>query len=153
MTRPPVRDDEARLRRGRAGLTRALTRWGISSVLAGAALSAVAGQGEGSSVVRGAGRQTAAWGAVDLVVAWLARRGDARPVADVQAASRRLARVLWTNAGLDLLCLAGAAELVRRGRIGRSDVRGDGAAVLVQGGFLLVLDVGAALRLGRTTRV
>lgn len=151
--RPPVRDDEARLRRVRAGLTRALTRWGVSSVLAGAVLSVVAGQGEGSSLVRGASRQTAAWGAVDLVVAGLARRGDARPVADASAASRRLARLLWINAGLDLLYLAGGVELVRRARVGRRDVRGDGAAVVVQGGFLLVLDVGAALRLGRTTRV
>ncbi len=63
------------------------------------------------------------------------RRGPTDPA--------RLRRVLLVNAGLDVGYLAVGAALVRRARW-----RGDGWAVLVQGGFLLVLDATAARALG-----
>jgi hypothetical protein len=64
-----------------------------------------------------------------------------------QAAGRttdpsRLRRVLLVNAGLDVAYLGSGAWLVRQPGWG-----GDGAAVLVQGAFLLWLDASAARRL------
>jgi len=116
-------------------LTRVLGAWAGASVAAGGVLAA-------RPASRGFGRQTAAWGLVDAVIVGAGllgrrRRGPTDPA--------RLRRVLLVNAGLDVGYLAVGAELVRRGRR-----RGDGWAVLVQGGFLLVLDTTAARALGGT---
>ena len=107
-------------------LTRVLGGWAVGSLAVGSALWL-------RPASRSFGRQTAAWGAVDGVIAVLGarRRGATDPA--------RLRRVLLVNAGLDLGYLAAGAWLVRDGRW-----RGDGAAVLVQGSFLLALDATAA---------
>jgi hypothetical protein len=113
-------------------LTRVLGGWAVGSVVAGAALSA-------APRTRGFGRQTLAWGAVDGAIAQVgARRRAAKGATDPQ----RLRRILLVNAGLDVGYLAAAAWLWRDGRW-----RGDGAAVAVQGAFLLALDATAAQRL------
>ena len=112
-------------------ITRVLGAWAAGSVALGALLSA-------HPRTRGFGRQTAAWGAVDGAIAYVgARRRATKGPTD----AARLRRVLLVNAGLDVGYLAAGAWLVRDGRW-----RGDGAAVLVQGGFLLGLDVTAASR-------
>ncbi len=111
-------------------LTQVLGGWAAGSVLVGGALSA-------SPRTRGFGRQTAAWGAVDGLIAYVGGRKRAR---SGPTDPRRLRRVLLLNAGLDVGYLAAGAWLVRRTRWA-----GDGWAVLVQGAFLLVLD-GAAAR-------
>ena len=113
-------------------LTRALGRWALGSVLLGGALAA-------APRTRGFGRQTAAWGAVDGVIALVGAR---RQAAGRTTPPARLRRVLLVNAGLDVGYLAAGAWLLRRPRW-----RGDGAAVLVQGAFLLLLDTSAAQRL------
>lgn len=110
-------------------LTEVLRGWALGSLGVGALLAL-------SPAARGVGRQTAAWGAVDLVIAEVgARRRAARGPTDPV----RLRRVLLVNAGLDVGYLAAGAWLLRSTRW-----RGDGAAVLVQGAFLLVLDTAAA---------
>lgn len=75
-------------------------------------------------------------GAVDGAIAYAGVRGRRRRGL---TPARRLRRVLVLNAGLDVGYLAAGGWLVRDGRW-----RGDGAAVLVQGVFLLVLDSAAA---------
>ena len=110
-------------------LTRVLAGWAAASVVAGAALAT-------SPRTRGFGRQTAAWGAVDGLIAYAGSRKRARTG---PTGRRRLRRVLLVNAGLDVGYLLAGAGLVRRTRW-----RGDGQAVLVQGAFLLVLDTAAA---------
>ncbi len=107
-------------------LTRVLGGWAAGSLALGSALWLRPG-------TRSFGRQTVVWGAVDGVIALVGarRRGATDP--------ERLRRVLLVNAGLDLGYLTAGAWLVRDGRW-----RWDGAAVLVQGGFLLVLDTTAA---------
>jgi len=115
-------------------LTTVLGSWAAGSVAVGAVLSARAG-------TRGFGRQTAAWGAVDGVIALVGarnrrRRGPTDPA--------RLRRVLLVNSGLDVGYLALGAALLRTARW-----RGDGAAVVVQGAFLLALDATAAAALPR----
>ena len=117
-------------------LTRVLGGWAAASVAVGAALSV-------SPRTRGFGRQTVAWGAIDGAIAAVgarnrSRRGPTDPV--------RLRRVLLVNAALDVGYVAVGAVLTRRERW-----RGDGAAVVVQGTFLLALDTAAAAAL-RTDR-
>ena len=101
--------------------------WALGSVVVGA-------------VVRGgAGRQHALWGAVDgaLAASGLLRSPDRRRAPAERAA--RLRRLLLVNAGLDVGYLAVGAAL-RSGRLGAAR-RPDGGAVLVQGAFLLGLDL------------
>jgi hypothetical protein len=114
-------------------VVRHLGRWAAASVLLGAALSA-------DPRSRGFGRQTAAWGAVDGAIALVGAR---RQAAGRTTPPGRLRRVLLVNAGLDVGYLAAGAWLLRRTRR-----RGDGAAVMVQGAFLLWLDATSARRLG-----
>jgi hypothetical protein len=113
-------------------LVRVLGRWALGSVAAGALLSL-------DPRTRGFGRQTAAWGAVDGAIALVGAR---RQAAGRTPDAGRLRRVLLVNAGLDVGYLAAGAGLLRTARW-----RGDGAAVLVQGAFLLWLDTTAARRL------
>jgi len=110
-------------------LTAALGRWAAGSVAAGALLSV-------PRATRGFGRQTLAWGAVDGLIAFV---GSRRRAASGPTDPGRLRQVLLLNVGLDVGYLAAGAWLVRDGRW-----RGDGAAVLLQGAFLLVLDGTAA---------
>jgi len=110
-------------------LTAALGRGAAGSVAAGALLSV-------PRATRGFGRQMLAWGAVDGAIALL---GSRRRAEKGPTEPGRLRRVLLVNAGLDVGYLAAGAWLVRDGRW-----RGDGAAVLVQGAFLLLLDGTAA---------
>ena len=108
-------------------LARVLGLWAAGSVAAGAA-------------VRGAaGRQHAVWGTVDgaLAATGLLRAPDRRR--DPGERARRLRRLLLINAGLDVGYLALGASL-RSGRRGAAR-RPDGGAVLVQGAFLLCLDL------------
>ena len=118
-------------------LTTALGSWAAGSVAVGAVLAA-------RPATRGFGRQTAAWGAIDGAIAAVGarnrrRRGPTDPA--------RLRRVLLVNAGLDVGYLAVGAALLRSARW-----RGDGAAVLVQGAFLLALDATAAAALAPAVR-
>jgi hypothetical protein len=115
-------------------LVRLLGAWAVASVAVGGVLAL-------RPASRGFGRQTAAWGAVDGAIALVgARRRAARGPTD----PRRLRRVLLLNAGLDVGYLVLGAALLRTGGGHGRDLRGDGAAVLVQGAFLLVLDTTAA---------
>lgn len=113
-------------------LTRVLGGWAAASVVAGSVLMA-------SPRTRGFGRQTLTWGAVDGAIAYV---GGRRRAAKGPTDPRRLRRVLLVNVGLDVGYLGAATWLLRDGRW-----RGDGAAVAVQGGFLLALDAAAAHRL------
>ena len=113
-------------------VVRALGRWAVGSLLLGAALSA-------DPRTRAFGRQTAAWGLVDGAIALVGAR---RQAAGGTTPPARLRRVLLVNAGLDVGYVAAGAALLR------TRWRGDGAAVVVQGAFLLWLDATAARRLG-----
>lgn len=113
-------------------LTRVLGTWGAGSVLVGGLLAL-------SPRRRAFGRQTAAWGAVDLAIAAFGARRRAQSGPTDPA---RLRKVLLGNAVLDVGYLATGAWAVRDGRW-----RDDGQAVLVQGAFLLLLDTVAASRL------
>jgi hypothetical protein len=106
-----------------------LAAWSAASIVGGGALWA-AGR---TPAVRAFGRQTLAWGAVDAAIAAF---GASRPEPDPV----RLRRILLVNCVADVGYIAAGAAL-RRSR------PGDGAAIMVQGVFLLALDSHFAYRL------
>lgn len=131
-------------------ITRRLTAWSLFSILSGAGML-LAGE-----FWRGMGVQFLAWGAIDLAIAGFGALGTRRRYDRLDAEERlrvqpqeraRLARILWVNAGLDVLYVAGGIALTLT--LGQSDAfwRGGGWGIVLQGGFLLVFDVFHALKL------
>ncbi len=134
-------------------LTTTLLTWAAASVAVGTAL-AVTGRAAKSDDVMAFGRQTAAWGAVDALIAGagLLSRRRRGPLSDDEASTkiRSLRTLLLVNAAADVGYVAGGAFLIARGREGRQTLRmgaGDGAAIVIQGAFLLALDLSQARRL------
>ena len=128
--------------------------WGGTAVLSGAALLLLSGRDADGR--RAFGMQTAAWGAVNLAIAGvaLAQPGEAAvSLAGALADENRLGDILWLNTGLNVGYVAVGTTLYAvgaRAGVARPDAwRGHGAAVVVQGLGLLVLD-GVALAASRT---
>ncbi|WP_295839887.1 hypothetical protein [uncultured Microbacterium sp.] len=122
-------------------LVHRLRRWGTASVVVGGALALF-------PRTRAFGAQTAMWGAVDVGLAMLAGRRGAAPK------RRPLRRLLLINTVLDVGYVAAGAHLAVRtpsfgGRLSPDAARGHGAAVVIQGVALFVLDLTAAQRLRR----
>jgi pimeloyl-ACP methyl ester carboxylesterase len=100
---------------------------------------------------RSFGLQAAAWGAVDALIAVWGGRGLSekinQPVNLAQSAldARKLRRILWINAGLDLLYIS--AGLAAAYTLGQNSPawRGTGWGIAVQGVFLLGFDLLHAL--------
>ena len=133
-------------------LARTTVGWGLGSVAAGLVL-AVAGRSR--PWWRAFGWQHAGWGAVDLVIAVVAERLQDRRMqrhADPDAASAleservTFHRVLLANVIADA-GYAGLGIVLARHR--RSRVAGAGAAVAMQGMFLLLHDAHYAWRTRR----
>lgn len=139
-----------------AVISRQLAAWSIASILGGSAL-ALAGQAQRRLSLRAFGGQNAAWGVVDLGIAGFGeyrRRGRLATMDDpddpaVRAAEwGSLCRILRVNAGLDVgYVAAGLAALTWAARADRPAVVGHGAAVVMQGSFLLAFDL---IHAGRT---
>lgn len=136
-----------------AALSRQIRRWAGAS-MAGGALLAVVGALRRDTRLRDFGVQNAGWGVINAGIAVgadrvrrrrLARLADPR-APDVLAREHRvLRRLLVVNAGLDVGYVACGLAWYRS----RDRSRGHGAAVLVQGAFLLAFDSVHARRLGR----
>ena len=124
----------------RAHLNRILV-WGAASVIVGTLLLAfVTARRVGTPLLLHFAVQTAAWGAIDLVIALVARRGLA--LRDVSGATR-LDRFVWFNNGLDVGYVAVGLTLAIVGwQLGRRlGLVGAGVGIVVQGLALLVLDL------------
>lgn len=134
-------------------LTARLLTWSVLSLLVGALLQVPA-----APFWRAFGQQAMGWGAIDAAIALFGRRGLNKKLVQEYAAEkqeqdvRMLRRVLWVNAGLDVLYVAGGINLMRTR--GRDDarMRGHGAGVVVQGAFLLLFDLVHAVLAGRILR-
>ena len=119
-------------------LTRTLTMFGGSSVIVGRALSGPSG----GPTLQAFGRQTAAWGAINLAIAGVgAARARSHP-----AEATRLRRTLLINAGLDVGYVAAGAHVAHHrstfgGRVSPEAARGHGLAVVTQGLGLMALDL------------
>jgi len=132
----------------RAHLIR-LIIWGGASLLVGSALlTLMRVRGHRSALLDHFGIQTAAWGAIDLVLA-------ARGLHDLElrdlAGATRLDRLLWLNIGLDVgYVLVGLTLLVLGWRLARRmGLVGAGMAVIVQGSALALLDLVLAGQISR----
>lgn len=104
--------------------------------------------------VRSFGGMTAAWAAVNLLIALFALRGVRRKakqsadVATVQQWARQLVRLLWINVGLDCIYILAGAGLIVWEPTNRM-LNGFGWAVVIQGAFLLVFDAWHGVKVGK----
>ena len=145
----------------RAHLVRLLA-WGGTSVVVGAlllvALHWMRGRGADAGASTAASPsplllhfavQTAAWGAIDLLLAGLAWRG--LRLRDLAGATQ-LDRLIWLNTGLDIGYVAVGVTLALTGWIvgRRLGAVGAGTGVIVQGLALLVLDLRFAAFISRS---
>lgn len=135
-------------------LTTALVNWSVASIVMGTSI-ALTGQRRGHKQITAFGRQTAAWGSVDAVIVGIGlisqkRRGTLSEDA-AQSQIRKLRKLLLINAAADVGYIAGGIAILSRSMGEKSLFRmgpGDGLAIVIQGAFLLVLDVSQAQRLG-----
>jgi hypothetical protein len=119
--------------------------WGGASLLVGSVLLALLALRRARTAVEAPlpwhfAIQTAAWGAVDLVIVLLGARGLA--LRD-HAAATRLDRILWLNLGLDAGYVGVGVTLALTGWLlaRRLGLVGAGLGVAVQGTALFVLDL------------
>lgn len=134
-------------------LTKTLVNWSVASIVIGTSI-ALTGRRLNHTQVTEFGRQTAAWGAVDAIIAGTGlivqkRRG---PLSEgqTQREIRKLRRLLVINAVADVAYMAGGITILNRSKKKKSSLRmgpGDGLAIVIQGAFLFVLDVSQARRL------
>lgn len=118
-----------------------LLRWSLLSVLVGVLF--VIGK---DIFWSGFGLQAIVWGIVDGVIATFGWRSAGRKEAElmtweqVGAEARKLRRILWINAGLDILYIAGGMALILK--LGADSLfwSGTGWGIVVQGAFLLFFD-------------
>jgi len=130
-----------------------LLLWSTLSIVAGIIL-----QSRRAPFWRAFGQQAIGWGAIDAGIALFGQRGLAQKLArgyanNEQAKDMRVLRaLLWANAGLDVLYVAGGLQLM--GTRSRTDAggRGHGAGIVVQGAFLLIFDLVHALLVSRILR-
>jgi hypothetical protein len=123
-----------------------LLAWALVNILAGGLL-----QGFRSTFWRAVGWQSMGWGAVNAAIAFFGIRASER-VSEKPPLQRavHLRRILWVNAGLDVIYMVGGAVLAGGRRRGGAKRRGTGVGILIQGGFLFVFDLVHALGLRRS---
>ena len=130
----------------RAHLLR-LATWAMASVVTGTALLALLRvQRRVSPVLSHFALQVVAWGAIELLLAWIARSMLA--LRDMSGA-RSLERALWFNTGLDAGYVAVGLMLAVSGWVmgRRLAAVGAGTGIVVQGLALFALDLLFASRL------
>jgi hypothetical protein len=150
---------EARLDGGRAHLWRNLI-WGGASAIGGTALALASDRDEHPT--RWAfGVQTAVWGGIDVGIgvvglALLAGPPTERSAAEVISRERLFHDALLVNMGLDVGYIGVGATLLvlaERGVENRAELRGHGAAIVIQGsallGFELLAWLSSRRRLGQ----
>jgi hypothetical protein len=123
-------------------VSRRLMQWNLVNLGAGALLMLIGGR-----FLRGVGTQFAGWAAVNLGIGWFGARANAERAARADAKSpliremqaRSLRRLLWVNAGLDVLYMIGGLWYALRAKSPRG--RGMGVGVIFQGLFLFIFDV------------
>ena len=125
-----------------------LTAWATWSTGVGSGVWRL-GRRDGRRALGDAGRMTVAWGLADAAVARLGGVADAPgpASADGVARARRMALVTGANALLDVGYVVAGVRLAQRPRR-----RGDGAAIAVQGLFLLYLDTRYCLEFAAQAR-
>ncbi|HNT77412.1 MAG TPA: hypothetical protein PKH77_20555 [Anaerolineae bacterium] len=104
---------------------------------------------------QGFGMQCGGWGLINGALAWFGKRTAQRNAAEPRAHTpeqqnqerRRLAHLLWVNAALDVLYIAGGLTLAGTQRHKSRFGQGNGWGIAVQGAALLLFDLAHALPL------
>lgn len=128
-------------------LANRLLAWSVLSIAGGALLQLAR-----APFWRAFGQQAMGWGAIDAALAIFGRRGlEAKvergyPPVEATKDLHNLRRLLWFNAGLDVLYMLGGVALLRRDDKAQ---RGHGAGILFQALFLFKFDLLHALLLTR----
>lgn len=124
-------------------VTDRLLRWGVASMVVGVLL-----QRHRDPLWKGIGAQSVGWGLIDALIALVGGISAQNKIAslpnpgDVQAQNEQkssLKKILWLNAGLDVLYVLGGAWMARRDK-GDGVMRGHGVGIMLQGSFLFVFD-------------
>lgn len=139
-----VQDDSLAVVQTQRSLFLSLAGWAGSSVVVGAWQAFSSGP---SDLRRNMGYQMLGWGAVNGVIAGVGAIGARRArtqAKDWTLERRRLRRILWINAGLDVGYMTLGAFLASRPD---PRLRGNGYGIMLQGAGLLVIDAWHALRL------
>jgi hypothetical protein len=120
-------------------VSRRLLTWNIANLIAGVALMA-GGR-------RGVGSQFAGWAVINIGIAVFgdratqtrAQKPDANSPLIREGQATNLRRLLWINAGLDVLYMIGGALFALRAKTDQR--RGVGVGIIIQGLFLFIFDV------------
>ncbi len=131
-------------------LSATLSGWAASSMGSGALMVAL-----GDEYLKGMGEQFVGWGAVNMAIAQVGSRSAARRRTEPDAYTpavldeeqRKLSRLLWINAGLDVVYVLGGLYMASTRGADDERWRGRGWGIVAQGGFLLAFDVVQALAL------
>ncbi|XWX05165.1 hypothetical protein VZO05_06315 [Aggregatilineales bacterium SYSU G02658] len=128
-------------------LSRRLLAWGVGSTLCGVFLL------RGGAFWRGVGWQFIGWGVIDALIALFGRNAAESRIdslenpglESVQAEeTEKLTRLLWINAGLDVLYMLGGKQWAD-GDKGDGSRAGHGLGIVLQAAFLLFFDLYHAL--------
>ncbi len=103
------------------------------------------------------GGQAVGWGVVNIAIAviggWFGSRraahDDAMSASVLAKESRNLRRLLWVNAGLDVLYMFGGWRFARHAAEAQAGRRGTGWGNVLQGAMLFIFDVIHAQRVPR----
>ena len=123
-----------------------LFAWSALSVFGGVALMLLLT----NPFWQGIGLQGVVWGVIDAGIAFFGQLGMRRKVAQLDdpndtrlqlEEARRLRRLLFINAGLDVLYVAVGVGLILTFGVDNTFARGNGVGILIQGVFLLFFDL------------
>jgi len=134
-----------------------LLGWAVASMAVGGAWAL-----SGRKWLRGFGLQFLAWGLIDGLIALFGLRSaqvnaqkyesGETGAAEMEKQARNFEKVVWVNAGLDVVYVVFGVWLTSRNE--KNELRhGTGWGIAVQGAFLFVWDVVLALLLGRKRNV
>ena len=120
-----------------------LLRWSIGSVVVGFLMRF------GGKLGKNLGNQFITWGIIDAAIAvggQVAKRNRIDHMENPgktevkREEAHNLSRLLWINAGLDVLYIIGGYLWSKRDN-GDGAARGNGLGIIIQGAFLLVFDI------------
>lgn len=126
-----------------------LMRWALFSVTVGLIMR------RGGAFWRNMGGQFASWGIINAMISLGGRIAAQNRIAQMENPGlpeireheqRNLGRLLWINAGLDILYMLFGWRMARRDE-GNGVRKGNGWGIIIQGAFLFVFDVWHALNL------
>lgn len=124
-------------------LSRRLLRWAGISVVLGLVLSL------GNKFWKSVGSQFLGWGATNAIIAIFGQAATRQRIADLEnpgladiqaQEAEKLSRLLWINAGLDVIYMLGG-QIISQRDTGDGRMKGIGVGIILQALFLMVFDI------------